>query len=140
MIELKIKGINHITLSVSNLEKSFAFYKDIMSFKPKVKWDEGAYFLAGDLWLCLSLDENVRKESLKEYSHIAFDLESEDFNNVLIKIREFGIKEFKENSSEGESIYFLDPDGHKLEIHCGTLESRLNEYRKMNNHKFEFYE
>ena len=37
---------------------------------------------------------------------------------------------FKENHSEGESFYFLDPDGHKLEIHVGDWQSRLTTKRQ----------
>jgi catechol 2,3-dioxygenase-like lactoylglutathione lyase family enzyme len=29
------------------------------------------------------------------------------------------------NRSEGDSLYFLDPDGHQLEAHVGGLASRL---------------
>ena len=43
-----INGINHITLAVKDVEKSFEFYKDILSLKPVVKWKNGAYLTAGD--------------------------------------------------------------------------------------------
>jgi len=36
-----------------------------------------------------------------------------------------GIKQWKDNSSEGKSIYILDPDNHKIELHVGNLWSRV---------------
>lgn len=39
-----ITGINHITLAIKDLNKSFAFYANVLGFKPLVRWDKGAYF------------------------------------------------------------------------------------------------
>ena len=36
-----------------------------------------------------------------------------------------GAVEWRSNRSEGDSFYFLDPDGHRLEAHVGGLASRL---------------
>ncbi len=124
-----LKGINHITIAVKNLEKSFNFYKDILGFKPLMKHSKGAYFLLGDLWFCLELDSNTRSEPLPEYTHIAFSVDSNDFEAISDKIVLSGSKIWKENRSEGDSLYFLDPDGHKLEIHVGDWKSRLESYK-----------
>lgn len=117
-----LQGFNHLTLAVSNVEISFKFYRDFLGFKPEAIWDHGAYLSLGDLWLCLSLD-NVRQE--KDYTHYAFSIAEANFPLFHQKLKTAGILEWKENKSEGESIYFLDPDGHQLEVHCGNLQTRL---------------
>ncbi|MEL7226304.1 MAG: VOC family protein, partial [Cyanobacteria bacterium J06576_12] len=48
-----ITGLNHVTLSVLDLDRSFEFYTQILSFQPLAKWKKGAYLLAGDLWFTL---------------------------------------------------------------------------------------
>ena len=124
-----IQGINHITLSVRSLEESFNFYKDVLGFKPLMRKGKSAYFLAGELWFCLEEDSSVRTEVLPEYTHIAFDVDKNDFLSTSNRVREPGAEIFKDNRSEGDSIYFLDPDGHKLEIHVGDWQSRLAAYK-----------
>lgn len=126
---MMITGLNHITLSVKDLDVSFAFYKDVLGFKPRVKWAEGAYFEVGALWLCLFLDSKTRVALLPEYTHIAFNISQEHFQNVVEKITASRAIIWKENKSEGDSLYFLDPNGHKLELHVGDLQTRLNVYR-----------
>lgn len=120
-----IIGINHITIAVKDLNTSFTFYKDVLGFKPLLKHSKGAYFLAGDFWFCLDLDNNTRKEALPEYTHFAFTVEEKNFSKMAEKIKLSGAKIWKENKSEGESLYFQDPNGHKLEIHVGSWKTRL---------------
>lgn len=136
-----IRGLNHITVAVKNLEKSFEFYRDVLGFKPLMKHAKGAYFLAGDLWFCLDLDATTRPEALPEYTHFAFTVEASDFPALADKIKKSGAKIWKENVSEGDSLYFLDPDGHKLEIHVGNWQTRLRSAKeKPWNSSLEFFD
>lgn len=120
-----IKGINHITLSVKDVDQSFEFYTQILGFKPVVKWPKGAYLLAGDLWFCLFLDDNTRKSKLPEYTHIAFTISEQNFKIMSERIKKSGVKIWQENRTEGDSLYFVDPNGHKLEIHTSSLKARM---------------
>lgn len=118
-----ITGLNHITIAVLDLQRSLDFYQNLLGFKGHVKWQRGAYLSAGDLWFCLSVDEPCPKT---DYSHIAFSVETDAFHEVCQRLRAHAIPQWKDNTSEGQSLYLLDPDGHKLELHIGDLVSRLN--------------
>ncbi len=135
-----IKGINHITFSVSNLDRSFDFYRNILGFKPLMKNNKSAYFLAGDLWFCIEEDLKARTETLPDYTHVAFSIDSKDYLHFTENIIKSGVKLFKENKSEGDSLYFLDPDGHKLEIHVGDWQTRMANYKKQNPSSMQFYD
>ncbi len=123
-----INGINHITLSVKDIDESFKFYKEILGLKPIMKSEISAYFQAGSIWIALVKDET--KKSASDYSHIAFNVTAKDFNNLKNKIKDYGAKEWQENKTEGESFYFLDPSGNKLEIHSTSLDDRVKHGKK----------
>jgi catechol-2,3-dioxygenase len=118
-----------MTLSVHSLEKSFDFYKQTLGFKPIMRSNKSAYFLAGDLWFCIEEDPETRQGPLPEYTHIAFTISKNDYKEIAEKIRKSEVKIFKENVSEGESLYFLDPNGHKLDSHVGDWKTRLKQYQ-----------
>jgi len=120
-----ITGLNHITLAIRDITESFVFYKEILGFKPLAKWPEGAYFLAGNIWLALQVDPQTRSEPLPEYTHIAFSIKAEDFQKFCQKIKDAKVEIWQENWTEGDSVYFVDPNGHKLEVHASDLNSRL---------------
>lgn len=118
-----ISGLNHLTFAVSDLQTSLDFYCDVLGFKCDVIWENGAYLQAPGLWLCLSLDKTAPST---DYSHVAFSVAQDDFSILCEHITQSGVLIWKQNRSEGDSLYFCDPDGHKLEIHVGNREDRLN--------------
>jgi catechol 2,3-dioxygenase-like lactoylglutathione lyase family enzyme len=117
-----LRGLNHITITVIDLEQSFNFYVNLLGMVPRVRWDQGAYLTLGEVWFCLSWDQ---VKPSQDYCHIALDIAEHDFNTFAERLRAADVIEWKQNTSEGESVYFLDPNGHKLEIHSGNLQSRL---------------
>lgn len=122
-----LTGINHITLTVSELSRSFDFYTEQLGFKGLVKWETGAYLNLEDLWLCLTLGT---PDSHTDYTHIAFGISSDDFHAFVEKLKESNIDQWQTNVSEGDSVYFLDPDGYKLEAHVGGLAERLKKLKE----------
>lgn len=134
-----LSGFNHLTLAVSDLDRSFAFYTDTLGFSPKARWSRGAYLTLGDLWLCLALDNTRSEQPHHDYTHYAFSIAPENFATFVARLRASGVKEWKDNHSEGESLYFLDPDRHALEIHCGDLASRLAACREKPYSDMVFY-
>ena len=122
-----LNGLNHLTLAVSDIASSIGFYHHLLGLPLHARWDNGAYLRCGDLWLCLSLDAQRRYIAPQEsdYTHYAFSIDENDFATFVARLTQAGVTSWKENRSEGESFYFLDPDGHKLEAHVGSLAQRL---------------
>jgi catechol 2,3-dioxygenase-like lactoylglutathione lyase family enzyme len=125
--QLRVRGLNHLTLAVADLNRSITFYRDVLGCELRATWNEGAYLEAGSLWICLSVEP--KPITLREdYTHYAFDTNEEEFEALSGRIRNHA-RIWKENRSEGASLYFRDPDGHRLELHVGSLASRIEHYR-----------
>ncbi|HHB1424757.1 TPA: fosfomycin resistance glutathione transferase [Serratia odorifera] len=120
-----LSGLNHLTLAVRDVERSLEFYRQTLGFHLHARWQQGAYLTLGELWLCLSLDDTRAACAPRDYTHYAFSITSADFPAMVERLQQAGVRQWKSNRSEGESLYFLDPDGHQLEIHSGDLASRL---------------
>ena len=134
-----INGLNHITFAVKDIEKSFEFYTELLDLEPIAKWQNGAYLKAGDTWIALNSDESVATSVRTDYTHIAFTCSDADFQGLKEKLLSYGSSEWSANESEGGSFYFTDPDGHRLEIHVGDLDSRLKDMRDNPRDVFEYF-
>jgi len=125
-----IRGVSHITFAVRDLQRSIDFYGEVLGFRLVMRSDISVYFSAGDLWFCVVEDPATPQDVRAEYTHIAFDVAAEDHEALRARIVASGARIFQENRTEGESLYFVDPDGYKLEIHSGDLHSRLAAMRE----------
>jgi catechol 2,3-dioxygenase-like lactoylglutathione lyase family enzyme len=123
-----LTGLNHLTLAVTDLARSIDFYQQQLGLRLHARWDNGAYFSCGELWLCLSVDAAVTEK--RDYTHYAFSIAASEFAGLVARLEAQGAAVWKNNKSEGESFYFLDPDGHQLEIHVGDLAQRLTACRE----------
>ncbi|MDQ2821240.1 MAG: fosfomycin resistance glutathione transferase [Pseudomonadota bacterium] len=135
-----LTGLNHLTLAVRDLPRSVSFYRDLLGFRLAAQWDTGAYLKLGELWLCLTRDVSDRPIANATYTHYAFSIASADFAAFCTRLRVAGVHEWQPNRSEGDSFYFLDPDGHQLEAHVGSLASRLIACRENPYKGMQFFE
>ena len=110
--------ISHILLEVSNLEKSTKFYQEVLEFeiasKEKMK-DER--------------DVVVFKQGVGLTSRVSINFENKLLNHIGIKVNDINllirnldkakvkIIEGPSSSPYGTKLYFLDPDGVRLECH-----------------------
>ncbi|MGR2706820.1 glutathione transferase [Pseudomonas sp. IB20] len=134
-----LSGLNHLTLAVTDLNRSVNFYHQLLHLQLDATWDNGAYLSLPGLWLCLSLDPSRTSEPAAEYTHYAFTAAVSDFPALVSRLRAAKVQEWRDNRSEGASFYFLDPDGHKLELHVGDLASRLHACRAKPYAGMKFY-
>ncbi len=140
---MQIQGINHLLFSVSDLEKSVLFYRDILQAKLLVKGRRTAYFDLNGFWLALNLEEKIPREEIKaSYTHIAFTVEAAELSDWQQKLTANGVTIIESRArapQDRPSLYFTDPDGHKFELHTGTLKDRLDYYRTEKPH-MTFYD
>jgi glyoxylase I family protein len=125
---MRITGIHHITLLVADVERSLAFYRNVLGMRlveQTVNDDDRSarHFIFGDadrmLLTCLEypdLDEG--KVGRGSTHHFALSVESEaELNAWKQYLAEKGIPTTDVMDRTGaKSIYLRDPDGHILEI------------------------
>jgi glyoxylase I family protein len=125
---MRISGIHHITLLVADVERSLAFYRNVLGLrlvKQTVNEDDrtARHFVFGDadgmLVTCLEypdLDEG--RVGRGSTHHFAFSVETQaELEAWKQYLGEKGIPttEVMERA-DFRSIYLRDPDGHILEI------------------------
>lgn len=131
-----IRGLSHITLMVTDLDRAKVFFEDVLgarevyaSGKRTFSIAREKFFLLGDTWFAVMEGEAPPRS----YQHIALQIDEADYEAWLAKINQAGL-EIRPGRDrvpgEGRSIYFYDHDDHLFELHTGNLAERLARYRE----------
>ncbi|PQP83678.1 fosfomycin resistance protein FosB [Paenibacillus sp. PCH8] len=134
---MNIQGMNHLCFSVSNLERSITFYEHALGARIQVKGRKLAYFELAGLWIALNQEDVIRNYTERTYTHIAFTVREEEFDESVQHLRAAGadiLPGRPRDPRDAASVYFTDPDGHLFELHTGTMKQRLDYYREDKDH------
>jgi len=120
---IKTKGILHITIPVSDLGRSRAFYTDVLGLEfiaQAPQRDPHFVFLkSGADYVVLGCEQ--RRERFSDIIHHAFIVDGEAFDATVAELKARGVDVFREETRDvgvftGRSAYFHDPDRNALEV------------------------
>ena len=124
------KEIGHIVLNVTDVERSTAFYRDVVGFQvSRYRPDgSGAFLTCGLVHHNLALFKAPPGAPLKTdgnigLNHFAFKVETyEALQEAHRRLREHNaVINFTADHGMTRSVYFQDPDGLEMELFCDTF-------------------
>lgn len=114
-----IESLNHIGITVSELDRSVKFYKDFFDFDviENISNSGQAFLKMGDILLSL-VEVKGFKNSPDSRSCISFYVDEEDFDDAVDELEEseIAILYGPENIRKGRRVVFADPDGNHVEL------------------------
>ncbi len=121
---MDLAGIDHLAMSVTDVERSTRWYMDVLGFERRYEgmWDGIPVFIGqGPTAIALfPLEAKASRRSSNpagpQMLHLAFRTSAHGFQAAQRELQQRGIACAFEDHGIAHSIYFCDPDGHKLEI------------------------
>jgi catechol 2,3-dioxygenase len=119
-------GIGHVHLKVANLERSLAFYRDVLGFEVTQRYGDGAVFLAAggyhhhiglNTWE--SLGGSPPPPGSTGLYHVAIRYpDRRTLADALRRLRDAGIPlDGASDHGVSEALYLRDPDGNGVELY-----------------------
>ena len=131
---IKVRGIDHCAISVRNLDAALKFYTEVLGLKitereyskPGIEYflDCGTS-LIGLIQGDPAGDRHLLQDGGLGGNHVSFRVDTGDFDRIVEEIKALGITvTYMKKREKSWSLYFLDPDGNKLEITAWPLEDK----------------
>lgn len=129
---IKVTGLNHLTLRVSDLEQSISYFCELLSFSVRHRGMTDAYLECGALWLAL-LERPVEQATPDSagMDHFALTIADADFDPAVSDLISSGVNIVQGplQRGTGRSVYFHGPDGIVIELHTSDLDERMTVWK-----------
>ena len=112
MDDIPIFGIHEIAFEVQDLERSIAFYRDILGLPLYSRGPQEAWFCIGAQRLALFTRD--RQGSGQHFAFLIPPDKAEEARRALVA---HGFPEETMQQDDGFSVYARDPDGNKIELY-----------------------
>jgi len=109
----RARSLNHVTLSVSNVERSTQFYQSILGIEEISRQKNGINLGVGESFIGL-----YRIEEPPRVNHFCLGLDDFDVPRAADRLKEFGIKPYVRQDKP--EVYFRDPDGISVQLENKT--------------------
>ena len=123
--ESSARGVHHLALLSSDVERTIAFYQDLLEFPLTELFENRDYKGSTHFFFDLGngnllaffdfpgLDLGDYAEVLGGLHHVAISVEPERWEHLRVKLDAAGVAT---QSLSGSSLYFQGPDGERLEL------------------------
>lgn len=113
---LKVTGIDHVVLWVSDLQRSKQFYIDLLGMRVAHESDWQSFLWCGEKQMvALFQTREGDVAGGREVNHMALRLEAGEFAEVKATLEAAGC-EVSGRPGDPHCLYFSDPDGHRLQV------------------------
>lgn len=122
MVRYGNQGLDHVAIGVADVERSRGFYADVLGFeRAHDAWDRPVVMAAGDTGVAIfdrhgppAADDGDPPPA--RILHVAFRVDRDGLERARAELAERGLEVQFSDHGISHSIYFEDPDGHRLEL------------------------
>ena len=115
---VQASGVDHVVLHCSDVERSKTFYTEILGMSVSREDDRRVFLQAGGQGVRVALFKKEGDAPLtigNDLNHLAFNVAEGTYESLKAELESLGVA-VSDRPGNNRSIFFNDPDGHRLQL------------------------